>query len=705
MTNYFTFKEKSYNFIWASDVTADDLPKKKTYKQSRYLDIGCGFDIETSRVNEYEKLSTMYVWQFSLNEITVIGRTYEELRQFLNLLTETYELDTKHRLLCFIHNMSYEWSFIKGQIEWNTKNKHPEVFATDSRNIIKACTKGFIEFRDSYILTQRSLASLSKAYNLDVEKLSGEVDYSLIRHSGTELTDADLAYSINDVQILSSFYHKYVKKQFIVRQHKIPLTSTGIVRQELRRSFKKFNKKERIKYIKKLKRGFPDLKEYEAIIRWLYRGGYVHSNVALTDYKFNSFLDLFAIGMDDIKSSYPASLLHNPYCIEFIKSTPEWFYKFGFDRKIIEEYAYYGTFEFINIRNKSSHSIESQNKLLLAEDCLYDNGRLIKGKKIRVILNEIDMLNYLDFYEWDEIKCLNLRIGTKEELPTFLKDIILEYFYKKETVKDKVERNIVKSMLNSVYGMCVSGLLQSDLIYNPELKVMLPADKQREYEAIIEKEILSPYVGIWCTSYSRRAVLQNIKRMGYDTACYTDTDSIKHLCADGNKWVFETYNDRMRRINKNMYTGNYDPKYFSELGCFEDETKDGRVVYWKVLGAKRYVYTSIENGKLVDHVTIAGMKKGSLQKYCNDYDLDIYDTFSNNLRLNEKYSEKLTTSYEDSSFVRDVIDYNGNSMEVYEASCCTLYAIPFAMNMLEEYVNLINTIAAMNDNKLIKRRY
>lgn len=706
----FTFKDKEYTYLWAHEVTIKDLPVGKKYKQSKYIDIGSGFDIETSRIGT-EKLSTMYVWQMSLNELTVLGRTWEELREFLDMISKYYKLGPKKKLLCFIHNMSFEWSFIKLQLKWGIEKKRPSVFATAPREVIKATTDNYIEFRDSAMLTQMSLDKLAKNYELPVQKLKEDTnfDYSLPRHYMTTLTEAEIAYCINDVQILQHFYHKYIKKEFIANQHKVPLTSTGIVREDLRRSFKRQPKRWKVKYLRRIKQAFPDFNTYTAIIRWLYRGGYVHSNSILTDEVFDTFTLGLKLGAKDIKSSYPAQFLHFKYGWRFNEKPVEWFKKYADSYKFNNEYAWFGTFDFYNIDSRSTHSIESKSKLIIVEGGEFDNGRLIKASHIRVMLTDIDFLNYKDFYKWESVECINFYTSTKEELPEFFKDIILKYFYYKESPKyssDKYLRGINKRKLNSTYGMTVSGLLHETLVFDNKSGMMRPVDVQRSYEEIIEKELLLPWWGIECTAYARRAILQQIKRCEYYTCVYSDTDSIKQVNAAAYKWVFDTYNDKMRRINKTMYVGEYDRSLYTELGCFEDETEDtGRITRFKALGAKRYVYTTMKDGKREDHAVIAGMRKGSLQAHCKATGEDIYTAFRSGLRLNTDESMKLTTSYEDSYWEREFTDYQGQTVTVSEKSCVTLYEIPFKMTLAEDYEELIERVKRLNERRLVPRRY
>ena len=130
--------------------------------------------------------------------------------------------------------MSFEFQFIKKLIKWDKGRKgYAKIFALDPRKIIKAESAG-IEFRDSLALTNTSLLKVAKDYKLAHQKLAGDLDYNLTRFFDSDLSEQELAYCFNDVLILSDFFNTYIKSSFIDNNIKIPLTSTGILRDELR---------------------------------------------------------------------------------------------------------------------------------------------------------------------------------------------------------------------------------------------------------------------------------------------------------------------------------------------------------------------------------------------------------------------------------------------------------------------------------------
>lgn len=685
----FEYNERKYSYIKYKDFKEDLLPKRKTYKQSQFLDIGCGFDIETSKVPD-EKLSFMYIWQMSLNDLTIIGRTWEEFVELLDRLSQYYKLSKKKRLLIFVHNLSFEFSFFKNWLKWDIEG----IFAMDKRTIVKATTANFIEFRDSMTLTNMSLAKLAINFDTGLEKLKGDLDYRIVRYSDTELTNEEMAYCINDVQILSRFYFSYIKRDFIEKQIKIPLTSTGVVRDELKRNFKRVPKKERVKFKRWLNIAQPSEEMYEAMIKWLYRGGFVHSNIMLTGvtWKLKDFM-----GVDE-KSAYPAKMLQEDVPMDFAKRSPYWWELNHDNKKYLKTHAYFGTFKFHNIRAKGNHTLESKSKIYdYGPGAVFDNGRLMKCKSfITVVLNEIDFECYKMIYEWDKVECLSCYSADKRPLPEYVKDLVLKYYYLKESLPDGYERNKVKAKLNSIYGMMVTRIYIMDYSYNEDLGVFDEAKTEKSYEELTKNLILLPQWGIWITSYARLSLLSVVNKCQEDDI-YNDTDSAKIMNYTGNKWAIDAFNDVIRRKNSKMYVGEYDRNYFMKLGCFEEE---GKMFKFKTLGAKRYIYTITKKGKLETKVTVAGMRKGTLQDYCKKNNLDIYEEFNNGLVLTAAEADKLTTAYNDAEFKRTIEGH-----DIYEKSCVTLYNIPFSMSMTKEYLNLIEFIQNRNSRDIVKRRY
>ena len=198
------WRNSSTNIITVDEFPFDEFRKLK--KQSRrrgnpgtkqkywYKDIITAFDIETTRITEIEQ-SVMYIWQWAFSpELVVIGRTWDEFLFFVHRLIES--MNETEKLLIFVHNLSYEFQFLKGIYEF-TNN---DIFALDSRKVLRCEIYKKLEFRCSYLQTNMSLSEFTDKMGAEHSKLSGDdFDYSKRRYPWTPLTDEELAYCVHDV--------------------------------------------------------------------------------------------------------------------------------------------------------------------------------------------------------------------------------------------------------------------------------------------------------------------------------------------------------------------------------------------------------------------------------------------------------------------------------------------------------------------------
>ena len=183
-----------------------------------FYNIVCAFDIESTSFTDKitkddhnEKRSIMYIWQLAINGRVIIGRTWSEFLYVIGHIANTLETSKHKRLIIYVHNLSFEFQFIRKLFDWD------KVFAIDTRKPIYGITKSGIEFRCSYILTNYSLAKLGEQlHKYKVSKLVGDLDYKLLRHNKTELTDQELQYCINDVLVVSAYIKEQEEKENII---------------------------------------------------------------------------------------------------------------------------------------------------------------------------------------------------------------------------------------------------------------------------------------------------------------------------------------------------------------------------------------------------------------------------------------------------------------------------------------------------------
>ena len=92
------------------------LPPHGTKKPKRgyILDCVCAFDIETSVIypEPDNPQAIMYIWQFACNDRVTYGRYWPEYMNMLEEIRKVIPVDT--RIICYVHNLSYEFQFLSG---------------------------------------------------------------------------------------------------------------------------------------------------------------------------------------------------------------------------------------------------------------------------------------------------------------------------------------------------------------------------------------------------------------------------------------------------------------------------------------------------------------------------------------------------------------------------------------------------------------
>lgn len=213
-------RKKIDNTIYTFDIESTSYIKlhNKIYNMLKYD------ELTEDEKEECEKKCLMYIWTLSIDEEVFYGRTWEEFYNFLELIDNR---DREVKKIIFVHNLSFEFQFLKSY--FNIK----DVFARKAHKVIKCMLEDFnIEFRCSYMMSNCALDKLTELYKLPVKKLKGNLDYNKIRTPITRMTNEELAYCENDCLVV--YYYILEELKTYERVDKIPITSTGHVRKELR---------------------------------------------------------------------------------------------------------------------------------------------------------------------------------------------------------------------------------------------------------------------------------------------------------------------------------------------------------------------------------------------------------------------------------------------------------------------------------------
>lgn len=719
MRRGFKIDGKKYSYIPCEKLDLNKLNLSSEVFRYKYLKIGCAFDIETTSYysEKYDKdLATMYIWQLAIDKDTIIGRTWKDFVRVLETLND-YAEKCDGVILCLVQNLSFEFQFIKSILNWNKNSAgYPDIFAKDDRTILYAKYKN-IEFRDTLALTNMGLARFQKNYNLDIGKLSGDLDYSLLRHFRSNVTPRELSYCINDVQVLSNFFYKYLLPEFIIPGKKIPLTSTGLVRVDIKSEFMELPKEERRILMNRIRNAQPSEALYKLMRNYLFRGGLVHASTIACNYLWDEKTTGGPVSMD-IKSAHPSYIFAYPMPWKYNRRNPSTW------NDVLKQaregsYSFLGIFKFYNIRTSGYHSLESKNKIIEASpDAVYENGRLVYATYIKVALLDLDFFNYEDLYEWKDYKVTVLYQARLEILPDYVRKTVCKYFMLKETLpKDSVEYGLAKRKLNGIFGMASTSLPSQEVVFNPETNEMELSAQTKSYDELTRYLLMLPQWSCYIAARTRRTIVLSIKECGFDSLYY-DTDSQKIINYEKHKAWFDNFNKERMEINAKTETYGYDKKIFERIGCFEWEYQAKNFL---VQGSKRYI--SEYDGKI--HVTVAGMVKGSLEEYVKKLQIQhvkneipksilkckclgqakdtleeeiynyisdqeahnmIWDIFNDDLVIPAGDSMKKTAVYTDKGFIDTLTDYEGKTEVIEEGSCVAIIDIPFTMSMEEEFL-------------------
>lgn len=675
-------------------------------KGSKFLSvypIPAAFDIETTNDPETES-AYMYHWQFSFGESVFAGRTWDDLFMFLSWLKQkAYYADGI--IYVFIHNMDFEMSFLLPQIY--VRGMLKRVFAKSEHAPLEIELTNGIIFRDSAALTNMSLANLAKNYT-KTQKMTGDLDYSKMRNSTTLLDEKEKKYCINDVVILKE-YAEQLHAEYTLNKRRIPLTSTGIVRQYIREQIAP-NKRYIIN--KTIQSQFPESeRDYQNTMRWLFRGGYTHAQTGACGQILKNVISY------DLTSAYPSAMVMNLFpsspFTKIVDNSVE-----NVEYLINTGHAVIFTVTFEGIHATTPHCVESKNKIIDYVAPIFENGRLYEADSITVYLTDIDYRIYKMFYKWDRMIVHTARVAHKSRLPDYLYNSILEFYRGKKETKAKLkalereeerllaEKNNghevstelraikseidatkkllqkVKGMLNSCYGMCVSHLNFGEFKYGEyededgESRVGWYEDDGQTYSKLISKQFLNPYWGIYCTALVRFEILSAIKHFG-KYAIYSDTDSIKLLKdAPGIDDYFTEHNNKCREINEYMCQRlGLAPEIYSDMGTFDYE---GAYTRFKTLGAKRYLYE--KNGKI--EAVIAGLPKTVTEEYAKKYGVrTMFNKFRRNMYF--EFADKNAHKYTDECSAT----INGEIM--HELGSCYIYETSFRMTIDQVFLDQI----------------
>lgn len=666
-------------------------------KNRTYINDFITMDIETSTIGREtdDPIAFAYSIAVYVDNKCLLFRYWKDYNSFIFKLNDRLNLNKYFRLVCYVHNLPYEFQFMRDFMHID------DVFATKPRKVVKCFSNG-IEYRCSYKLTNMSLAKFTGNIPTIVHgKLSGkDFDYLKFRTPTTALLPEELDYIFNDVAgLYEALDYTIENDEYTLAT--IPNTSTGFVRNELRRAMA-VNPENRRTFLKtKL-----DQITY-GLLRTARRGGNTHCNPIYSDEELPDVTSM------DMSSAYPAVMVEckfpmTPFMAVAPSRVP------NFEEFIDEGYACILDLTFRNLRVKDLNTIpyipkahvtgfpklkkgekeidkSDPQKVWENTEFLSDNGRVLKASELSMVITDIDYKIIRDTYDFDPPECRICMISEYRYLPMELRKLILKQYYDKTTLKDSDLYLYMKqkNKFNANFGCMLTDICQDTVVYHEGSCEPFVYEKEASYQEQLDRyyssrnSFLSYQHGVWVTAHCRMRLQKAINALGNEMI-YCDTDSVKFFDTSGSRQLFEGLNNEIKQeieecgLNCSV---EYKGRVYT-LGLWEP---DGDYKSFKSMGAKKYCYIDSK-----DHfsITVAGLSKTMARDYLES--IGGIDAFTAGTIVPKNRSGRTTAKYNDYEQVRVLKLDTGEIISV--GSNMVIEDATYKFTLTEDYEDLLQNI-------------
>lgn len=390
-----------------------------------------------------------------------------------------------------------------------------------------------VKIFDSLKILPFSVDAVAKGFNLPIQKL--EIDYDEKREIGHILSDQEVDYLRNDVEIIARALDVLFKQGLT----KMTQGSNALA------DYKKIVSE------KRFKKWFPT-PDYDADVRQSYKGGFTYLNPKFKEIDVEDGIVL------DVNSLYPSVMYFNP-----LPYGEGMLFKGEYEEdNIYNLYVQMLTCQF-ELKEGMIPTIQEKHNLAFVPTEYLTSS---KGEDVTMCLTSVDLELFLKHYN---VYNLTYHSGWKFKSTTGLfKDYIDKWMKVKiESTKsgNKSMRTLAKLMLNALYGkFALNPHVQSKIPYMHEGVV-----KFKLGEPEIRKPIYIP-VGSFITAWARYKTITSAQKL-YNRFIYADTDSLHLLgteipdCLEIDdtelgKWSHESTFTRARFIRQKSYIEEIDGK-------------------------------------------------------------------------------------------------------------------------------------------------
>lgn len=686
-------------------------------QRGKYSTMVGAFDIETSNVLRTEDGIIDTSKSFALPYSFQLGFTSKDGGKIFYLFREVSDFTTfmknmsenVDKIVCiFIHNAQFEFEHIKHYLKDIAPAEtfeQRDFFFNNSKQKVLYFRVGNLEFRDSYQLEGVSLAkvgsNLEEKGVLNVKK--GEMDYDLIRTPETPLTDDEIEYMIQDVNILCELWKDLLKTYETPKD--VPLTNTGKVRRQIKEHMK--NCKSELQSIKAIAPSFQAMETN----REAFYGGYTHAN------RYNYFRTHEDVVCFDIASAHPTAMLIEKFPVGKVVEIP--FESLENLRELYKTHCFWLRCRFKNISTTSSHPAIYKSGSIKTTGGEYVNGKLIYADEVEISLLDRDLFCVLENYDFDswEVEAGRVFASKKDYLPDVLRFFIYAQYFKKTAYKNvkgrEVEYMLAKININSIFGVCAMDPIRDAFevdFSTMEIERIAPFTGSK-YEGLpistayelsnqdkrLENCYISELWGAYITMYSRLRVFELIEKVG-GRFLYCDTDSVYYSQDGMSEADKEALINEVSAINDNItnkfykaFDGRAIPEDFpsDKLEAPKDPSGksrpigiwsfDGHYKKFATRGAKSYLVQT-DDGKY--KLTHSGLPKAAVSEFAKES--DPFKKFLNPTGFTIPASTGYHRSkiYQHEPLTGTVTDYLGNVYSYSVPSSIIIYDSEYSTNKI-----------------------
>lgn len=514
------------------------------------------------------------VWAYALCNIDDIndfcyGTSFEEFIDFCMNKNKNYTL--------YFHNLKFDGAFI---ISWllhngfthitDKREKTNNTFTTLITDMgqfyaieiyfeVKSHHVNKVKILDSLkIFPNFSVERVAEGFGLPIHKL--EIDYKQKRPVGWELTEQEIAYIRNDVEIMA----RALKIMFDQGLNKMTIAGDAF------NSYKKF--------VPNFRKRFPVLsKNVDSDIRLAYRGGFTYVNEIYKEVPLGRGICI------DKNSMYPSKMVQQPLPY----GQPIFFEGKYENDPAMPLYIQSFTCKF-NLKKGKIPNIQLKNNLSFIPN------EYLSSSNDELVTMSLCNPDYELFLENYNIEDMVYHGGWKFKECRGMFDDYINYWMEQKIKAGKEGnqpmRQIAKLMLNSLYGRFgLSITARQKAPYLDENGVV-------RFALLPEEEREPVYIPVACfiTSYGRVDTIRtsmkikeySLNKYGEDRYYYSDTDSIHCGLTD----------EDLEELKDDIFIDDY------ALGAWAKESDFDRALF-----IRQKCYVEEENGKL--NVTVAGLPK------------------------------------------------------------------------------------------------